>query len=160
MSSSTIPIFFPQASRRFCQNFHEQFLFVTFNLTHKFILHFQNFFKNLNATVYRIPFTCIWLYKKGVPSAVGFPHCAGSGEGLSLSPKPYPHKCTQASNRKSKIWMKGMDLVLGSKVLHHTCSVLPISVVVQFTCWKSLTCKLTNFMISFSICQAWFYIIF
>jgi len=33
-----------------------------------------------------------WKYKKGVPSAVGFPHCAGSGEGLSLSPKPYPHK--------------------------------------------------------------------
>jgi len=30
--------------------------------------------------------------KKGVPSAVGFPHCAGSGEGLFLSPKPYPHK--------------------------------------------------------------------
>ena len=29
---------------------------------------------------------------KGVPSAVGFPHCAGSGEGLFLSPKPYPHK--------------------------------------------------------------------
>jgi len=31
--------------------------------------------------------------KKGVPSAVGFPHCAGSGEGLFLSLKPYPHKC-------------------------------------------------------------------
>jgi len=28
--------------------------------------------------------------KKGVPSAVGFPHCAGSREGLFLSPKPYP----------------------------------------------------------------------
>jgi len=26
--------------------------------------------------------------KKGVPSAVGFPHCAGSGEGLFLSTKP------------------------------------------------------------------------
>jgi hypothetical protein len=25
-------------------------------------------------------------YQKGVPSAVGFPHCAGSGEGLSLAP--------------------------------------------------------------------------
>jgi len=23
-------------------------------------------------------------------------HCAGSGEGLSLSPKPYPHKCAEA----------------------------------------------------------------
>jgi len=33
---------------------------------------------------------------KGVPSAVGFPHCAGSGEGLFLSPKPYPHKCAEA----------------------------------------------------------------
>ena len=37
--------------------------------------------------------------KKGVPSAVGFPHCAGSGEGLSLSPKPYPHKCAEAGAR-------------------------------------------------------------
>ena len=37
--------------------------------------------------------------KKGVPSAVGFPHCAGSGEGLSLSPKPYPHKCEEAGAR-------------------------------------------------------------
>ena len=34
--------------------------------------------------------------KKGVPSAVGFPHCAGSGERLFLSPKPYPHKCAEA----------------------------------------------------------------
>jgi len=38
-------------------------------------------------------------YKKGVPSAVGFPHCAGSGEGLFLSPKPYPHKCAEARAR-------------------------------------------------------------
>jgi len=37
--------------------------------------------------------------KKGVPSAVGFPHCAGSGEGLFLSPKPYPHKCAEAGAR-------------------------------------------------------------
>jgi hypothetical protein len=37
--------------------------------------------------------------KKGVPSAVGFPHCAGSGEGLSLSPKPYPHKCAEVEAR-------------------------------------------------------------
>jgi len=37
--------------------------------------------------------------KNGVPSAVGFPHCAGSGEGLSLSPKPYPHKCAEAGAR-------------------------------------------------------------
>jgi len=37
--------------------------------------------------------------KKGVPSAVGFPHCAGSGEGLFLSPKPYPHKCAEAGYR-------------------------------------------------------------
>ena len=37
--------------------------------------------------------------EKGVPSAVGFPHCAGSGEGLSLSPKPYPHKCAEAGAR-------------------------------------------------------------
>ena len=36
---------------------------------------------------------------KGVPSAVGFPHCAGSGEGLFLSPKPYPHKCAEAGAR-------------------------------------------------------------
>jgi hypothetical protein len=28
---------------------------------------------------------------KGVPSAVGFPHCAESGEGYLLSVKPYPH---------------------------------------------------------------------
>ena len=35
----------------------------------------------------------------GVSSAVGFPHCAGSGEGLSLSPKPYPHKCAEARAR-------------------------------------------------------------
>ena len=34
--------------------------------------------------------------KKGIPSAVGFPYCAGSGEGLFLSPKPYPHKCAEA----------------------------------------------------------------
>jgi len=37
--------------------------------------------------------------KKGVPSAVGFPHCAGSGEGLFLSTKPYPHKCAEAGAR-------------------------------------------------------------
>ena len=37
--------------------------------------------------------------KKGVPSAVGFLHCAGSGEGLFLSPKPYPHKCAEAEAR-------------------------------------------------------------
>ena len=37
--------------------------------------------------------------KMGVPSAVGFPHCAGSGEGLFLSPKPYPHKCAEAEAR-------------------------------------------------------------
>jgi len=37
--------------------------------------------------------------KKGVPSAVGFPHCAGSGEGLFLSPKSYPHKCAEAGAR-------------------------------------------------------------
>jgi len=36
---------------------------------------------------------------KGVPSAVGFPHCAGSGEGLFLSLKPYPHKCAEAEAR-------------------------------------------------------------
>ena len=39
----------------------------------------------------------VWI--KGVPSAVGFPHCAGSGEGLFLSPKPYPHKCAEAGAR-------------------------------------------------------------
>jgi len=39
------------------------------------------------------------LLKKGVPSAVGFPHCAGSGEGLFLSLKPYPHKCAEAGAR-------------------------------------------------------------
>jgi len=39
------------------------------------------------------------LRKKGVPSAVGFLHCAGSGEGLFLSPKPYPHKCAEAGAR-------------------------------------------------------------
>jgi len=37
--------------------------------------------------------------KKGVPSAVGFPHCAGSGEGLFLSLKPYLHKCAEAGAR-------------------------------------------------------------
>jgi len=37
--------------------------------------------------------------KKGVPSAVGFPHCAGSGEELFLSPMPYPHKCAEAGTR-------------------------------------------------------------
>ena len=37
--------------------------------------------------------------KKDVPSAVGFPHYAGSGEGLFLSPKPYPHKCAEAGAR-------------------------------------------------------------
>jgi len=36
------------------------------------------------------------IFKKGIPSAVGFPYCAGSGEGLFLSPKPYPHKCAEA----------------------------------------------------------------
>ena len=41
-------------------------------------------------------FSRVTTFKKGVPSAVGFPHCAGSGEGLSLSPKPYPHKCAEA----------------------------------------------------------------
>jgi len=39
------------------------------------------------------------LLKKSVPSAVGFPHCAGSREGLFLSPKPYPHKCAEAGAR-------------------------------------------------------------
>jgi len=42
---------------------------------------------------------CRVQHKKGVPSAVGFPHCAGSGEGLSLSPKPYPHKYAEAGAR-------------------------------------------------------------
>ena len=37
--------------------------------------------------------------KKGVLSAVGFPHCAWSKEGLFLSPKPYPHKCVEAGAR-------------------------------------------------------------
>ena len=37
--------------------------------------------------------------KKGVPSAVGFMHCARSWEGLSLSPKSYPHKCAEAEAR-------------------------------------------------------------
>ena len=37
--------------------------------------------------------------KKDVPSAVGFPHCAGSGEGLFLNPKLYPHKCAEAGAR-------------------------------------------------------------
>ena len=37
--------------------------------------------------------------QKGVPSAVGFPHCAGSGKELSLSPKPYPHKRAEAGAR-------------------------------------------------------------
>jgi len=47
------------------------------------------------------PEKTMWRYskKKGVPSAVGFPHCAGSGEGLSLSLKPYPHKCAEAGAR-------------------------------------------------------------
>jgi len=30
------------------------------------------------------------LHKKGVPSAVGFPHCAGSGEGLFFKPQALP----------------------------------------------------------------------
>jgi len=38
--------------------------------------------------------------KKGVPSAVGFLHCAGSGEGLFLSPKPYPHKSAAINDKK------------------------------------------------------------
>jgi len=50
-----------------------------------------------------IRYTCVWVsnffLKKGVPSAVGFPHCAGFGEGLSLIPKPYPHKCAEAVAR-------------------------------------------------------------
>ena len=41
----------------------------------------------------------IFFKKKSVSSAVGFPHCAGSGEGLFLSPKPYPHKCVEAGAR-------------------------------------------------------------
>ena len=45
--------------------------------------------------------------KKSVPSAVGFPHCAGSGEGLFLSPKPYPHKCAEAGARTLKLKTKG-----------------------------------------------------
>jgi len=42
---------------------------------------------------------CIDVPSKGVPSAVGFPHCAGSGEGLSLRPKPYLHKYAEAGAR-------------------------------------------------------------
>jgi len=42
---------------------------------------------------------CITENTKGILSAVGFPHCAGSGEGLFLSPKPYPHKCAEAGAR-------------------------------------------------------------
>jgi len=37
--------------------------------------------------------------KKGVLSGVDFPHCAGFGEGLFLSPKPYSHKCAEAGTR-------------------------------------------------------------
>ena len=48
---------------------------------------------------YYSPSKVYLMYHKGVPSAVGFPHCAGSGEGLSLSPKPYPHKCAEAGAR-------------------------------------------------------------
>ena len=49
----------------------------------------------------RQPELNIEINKKGVSSAVGFPHCAGSGEGLSLSPKPYPHKCAEADAARS-----------------------------------------------------------
>ena len=57
-----------------------------------------------------LDFVCVWYWakqhhnkKKGVPNAVGFPHCAGSGEGLFLSPKPYPHKCAEAGARQNSI---------------------------------------------------------
>jgi len=40
--------------------------------------------------------------KKGVPSDVGFPHCAGSGEGLFLSHKSYPHKSLTHTNVKTE----------------------------------------------------------
>ena len=37
--------------------------------------------------------------KKGVPSAVCFPHCAASEEELSLRLNPYPHKCVEVGAR-------------------------------------------------------------
>ena len=53
-----------------------------------------------NMNNFIIPATgLIIIIKRGVPSAVGFPYCAGSGEGLFLSPKPYPHKCVEAGAR-------------------------------------------------------------
>ena len=61
-----------------------------------------NVFEGLTQVVWQckeVFLRILMLKKKGVPSAVGFPHCAGSGEGLSLSPKPYPHKCAEAGAR-------------------------------------------------------------
>ena len=62
--------------------------------TPKFVHFFLKYKRN--------PKLCL-LKKKGVPSAVGFPHCAGSGEGLFLSPKPYAHKCAEAGARTREL---------------------------------------------------------
>jgi len=62
------------------------------NVGHHIIFRpeWKSFYNKLNCHVKK---------KKGVPSAIGFPHCARSGEGLSLSPKPYPHKCAETGAR-------------------------------------------------------------
>ena len=39
------------------------------------------------------------IIKRGVPSAVGFPHCAGSGEGLFFKPQALPTQCAKAGAR-------------------------------------------------------------
>jgi len=36
---------------------------------------------------------------KGVPSAVGFPHCVGVCGRIVLSTKPFPHKCAESGAR-------------------------------------------------------------
>ena len=57
-------------------------------------------------------FVDFMIIKKGVPSAVGFPHCARSGEGLFLSPKPYPHKCAEAGARTRDLPVWFVDFMI------------------------------------------------
>jgi len=86
-----------------CQDHIFNYVIVIFSRTRENVyLLLPCSYKNINYKKLTVP-SSISSWKKGVPSAVGFPHCAGSGEGLFLNPKPYPHKCAEAGARTQNL---------------------------------------------------------
>jgi len=78
--------------------------------------------------------------KKGVPSAIGFPHFAGSGR-VVLSTKPFPHKCAKAGARTQDLPVTDgrlyrctrPTLLAMSKILKHKCWWLFLPLYVGIT---------------------------